>query len=45
VLDALILVDLTETDRKILTRYMGKTEFDAFLAYHRKAPKPEGLKH
>jgi len=33
-LDALILVDLTRTDRKILTRYMGETEAEAFLRHH-----------
>jgi len=34
VLDALLLVDLLETDRKILIRYMGRENVDAFLAYH-----------
>jgi putative hemolysin len=35
VLDALILVDLTRTDRKILVRYMGKGKTDEFFARHR----------
>ncbi len=35
VIDALILVDLTETDPKILRRYVEKEQVDAFLAYHR----------
>ncbi|MFH1730369.1 MAG: lysophospholipid acyltransferase family protein [Planctomycetota bacterium] len=34
VLDALLLVDLMETDRKILVRYMGREKAEAFLAYH-----------
>jgi len=34
VLDALLLVDLLETDRKILIRYMGREKVEVFLAYH-----------
>ena len=34
VLDALILVDLTKTDRRILERYMGKKEAAALIAFH-----------
>ena len=36
VVDALVLVDLLQTDRRILVRYFGKPETDAFLAYHGK---------
>jgi len=36
VLDALLLVDVTETDPKILIRYMGKEGAEGYLAYHRK---------
>ena len=36
VLDALLLVDLTETDPRILIRYMGKEDAEKFLAYHKK---------
>ena len=34
VVDALILVDLTQTDAKILERFMGKGEAAAYLAFH-----------
>lgn len=34
-LDALIVVDLTQTNRKILERYMGKKEAAFFLSHHR----------
>lgn len=34
VVDGLIMVDLTETDPKVLQRYMGKEAAEAFLAYH-----------
>ena len=34
-LDGLIVVDLVETERKLLDRYMGKAEAAGFLAYHR----------
>jgi putative hemolysin len=34
VLDALILLDLVHTDKKLLQKYMGKAETDAFLEYH-----------
>ncbi|NTW58404.1 MAG: hypothetical protein HGA43_04505 [Nitrospirae bacterium] len=34
VLDALIIVDLTRTDPKVLQRYLGKDGAEAFLAYH-----------
>lgn len=33
-LDGLLLVDLTQTDRRILNHYFGKTEAEAFLAFH-----------
>jgi len=35
VLDALVLVDLAATSRKILVRYMGRAQAERFLAYHR----------
>ncbi|MDK9701059.1 MAG: lysophospholipid acyltransferase family protein [bacterium] len=38
VVDGLILVDLTETDPRILSRYMGKDETQIFLEYHGLAP-------
>jgi hypothetical protein len=34
-LDGLILVDLTQTDVKILERYLGRSEANAFLNFHR----------
>jgi len=34
VLDALILVDVTQTDRRVLERYMGKEGSTAFLNHH-----------
>lgn len=34
VLDGLILVDLTKTDPKVLGRYMGRDNYDRFMAYH-----------
>lgn len=34
VLDALIVVDLTRTDQKVLPRYLGKDGAGAFLSYH-----------
>ena len=34
VVDALILVDLTQTDAKILERFMGKDQAAAYLAFH-----------
>ncbi len=37
VLDALLLIDLTRTDHKILVRYMGKKQAGEFLAYHGKS--------
>ena len=40
VLDALLLIDLTETDPKILIRYMGKKRAEEFLAYHDKSLDP-----
>ena len=36
VLDGLIMVNLLNTDRKILNRFMGKENTDAFFAYHGK---------
>ena len=35
VLDALILVDLTQTPINLLERYMGEDGMESFLAYHR----------
>jgi putative hemolysin len=35
VIDALVLVDLTETDPKVLRRYVEKEQLAPFLAYHR----------
>jgi len=37
VLDALILVDLAQTDPRILERYMGKNQSTEYLAFHREA--------
>jgi hypothetical protein len=37
VLDALVLVDLAQTDLKILERYMGKDQAAEYLAFHRAA--------
>jgi hypothetical protein len=37
VLDGLILVDLTRTDRKLLDRYLGKKEAIAFLEFQKGA--------
>jgi putative hemolysin len=37
VLDALVLVDLAQTDPKILERYMGKDRATEYLAFHREA--------
>jgi putative hemolysin len=34
-LDGLIMVDLLKTDQKTLSRYMGKEQARAFLAFHR----------
>jgi len=34
VVDALMLVDLTQTDAKILERFMGKDQAAAYLAFH-----------
>lgn len=34
VVDGLVIVDLTETDRRILERYLGKDETEGFLTYH-----------
>ena len=34
-LDGLIVVDLTQTDPKLLARYMGKDASRRFLAHHR----------
>jgi hypothetical protein len=33
-MDGLIVVDLIQTDRKTLERYMGREGAAAFLAYH-----------
>jgi hypothetical protein len=37
-LDGLILVDLTETDPRMVERYLGKEGAKAFFAYHRRMP-------
>ncbi|WP_147820218.1 lysophospholipid acyltransferase family protein [Salidesulfovibrio onnuriiensis] len=42
-MDGLILVDLRNTDPKILARFMGRPEACAFLAHHRPAPSGPGL--
>lgn len=34
-LDGLMLVDLTEVDRRILTRYMGSGRAETYLSFHR----------
>jgi hypothetical protein len=34
--DGLIVVDLTETDEKMLEKYMGKDGVASYLAYHGK---------
>jgi putative hemolysin len=36
-LDGLIVVDLTQTEPKLLARYLGKSEAARFLAFHEKA--------
>lgn len=36
VLDGLILVDMSKSDPKLMGRYMGKENFEQFLAYHGK---------
>jgi putative hemolysin len=41
VLDGLIFVDLTETDLKLLERYMGRDGAQEFLAFHGKLPSTE----
>jgi putative hemolysin len=41
VLDGLILVDLVETEKKSLERYLGKEGAAGFLAYHRPAACPD----
>ena len=40
VLDGLILVDLTKSDRKVIDRYMTKEGVDRLLAYHGLKPGP-----
>ncbi|MBN2451284.1 MAG: hypothetical protein JXR77_12905, partial [Lentisphaeria bacterium] len=35
VLDALVLIDLTRSDGRLLARYMGEEGYAAFLEYHR----------
>ena len=37
VVDALMLVDLTQTDTKILGRFMGKDQAASYLAFHQQA--------
>ena len=44
VLDGLVMVDLMQTDTRILERYMGREEAQSFLAYHGRSlsrPAPE----
>ncbi len=36
VIDGLILVDLTKGDSKVLGKYMGKEEYQAYLKFHQK---------
>jgi hypothetical protein len=43
VMDGLIVVDLTQTDRKTLERYMGLEGAAAFLAYHESASGNDGV--
>ena len=40
-IDGLIMVDLLQTDRRILQKYMGKQQLEGFVAYH--AAKAEGV--
>ncbi|GEP42265.1 lysophospholipid acyltransferase family protein [Brevifollis gellanilyticus] len=40
VVDGLILVDLTETEPKLLAKYMGEEKCQAYLARHREASAP-----
>ena len=37
VMDALIIVDLTQTNRTVMERYMGKAGADSFLRFHDRA--------
>jgi hypothetical protein len=37
VLDALVLVDLGQTDPKLLARYMGRDQAAEYLAFHQAA--------
>jgi putative hemolysin len=41
-LDALMLVDLTRTDRKLLTRYMGADGWESFMKFHGFPPCKHG---
>ncbi len=41
VVDALVYVDLLDTDRRVLARYMGKQPAEAFLAHHAHAERDE----
>jgi putative hemolysin len=41
VLDGLILVNLTETEPRLLERYLGKAEADAFLEYQKGTYAPQ----
>jgi hypothetical protein len=41
VLDGLIVVDLTKTDRKILERFVAPEGARRFLAFHQCCPRPE----
>ena len=34
VLDALVVVDLRDTDKRLLSRFMGPSDLDNFLSYH-----------
>ena len=40
-LDGLMLVDLRDVDPAILSKYMGKTAADAYLAFQARRPPPE----
>jgi len=43
VMDGLIVVDLTQTDRKTLERYMGDEGAAAFLSYHQSGSKNDSV--
>ena len=41
-IDALIRVDLRETDPRILSKYMGRDEAQAFIEYHSEISRKAG---